>query len=45
MRDTIARDIETGEAKIRDALHGNSMWNADTFSQMLHKMEKGKDSK
>lgn len=39
MRKAIAQEIEAGEQKIKDALHGNSMWDGDTFSKMLHKME------
>lgn len=41
LRALIQKEIEQGEAKVRDALHGNSFWDDETFSKLLHKMEKG----
>ena len=39
LRDVIRKEIEIGEAKVRDALHGESLWDDDTFSKLVHKME------
>lgn len=42
LRDVIRREIEVGEAKVRDALYGNSPWDDAAFSKLVHKMEMAK---
>ncbi len=39
LRHQIQREIEIGEAKVRDALYGNCLWDDATFSKLVHKME------
>lgn len=38
IREVIRREIEAGEAKVRDALYGNSIWDEATFSKLVHRM-------
>ena len=41
IRDLIRKEIEAGEAKVRDALYGESFWDEATFSKLVHQMETG----
>lgn len=38
LRSQIAREIELGEEKVRDALYGNTLWDDATFSKLVHAM-------
>jgi len=38
IRNRIEREILAGESKVRGALYGNSLWDDETFSKLVHSM-------
>lgn len=39
LREVIRKEVERGESKVRDALHGESLWDDAAFSKLVHRME------
>lgn len=39
LREVIRKEIEAGEAKVRDALHGDCLWDEKTYAELSRRLE------